>query len=261
MNRLVRLLVCVVLLAASLCSVTATAQALAPRPLTRNDFFGTSGGFDSTRASFVAKVAGAKLSTAVTFALNGNYPDTATASFNTTLLHGYNTLTFLLGMDDASSTGTIASLVVLRDHVFYKGFAVHSGMAANRIIIPFLGHTTVTFQVQTGSTKYILLDLGTLEALYFRPTPRAMVALRLNAPAVVNGGNQTLIVTTAPIGNFILAITYPNGTQVVVGPKQADAAGQFRYAWSVPSGVMGTVHVALIEGSGTITQTSFTIRS
>jgi hypothetical protein len=261
MKRLVRLLVCVFLLAASLCCVTATAHALAPQLLTRNDFFGTSGGFDSTGSSFVAKVAGVRLTPAATFALNGNYPDTATASFNATMLHGYNTVTFLLGTDDASPTGTIASLVVLRDHVFYKGFAVHSGMAAIRVIIPFLGHTTVTFQVQTGSTKYILLDLGNLEALYFRPTPRAVVALRLNAPAVVNGGNQTLIVTTAPIGSFILAITYPNGTQVVVGPKQADAAGQYRYAWSIPSGMTGTVHVVLIEGSGKITQAGFTIRT
>jgi hypothetical protein len=236
-------------------------HALAPRPLTRNDFFGTSEGFDSTGSSFVAKVARATFATTATFALNGHYPDTATASFNATLLHGYNTVTFLLGIDDASATGTIASLVVLRDHVFYKGFAVQSGMAAIRVIIPFLGHTIITFQAQTGSTKYTMLDLGNLEAVYFRATSRAVVPLRLTAPSVVSGGSQTIFVATAPTGSFTLVITYPNGTQVVVGPKLADAAGQFRYAWSLPSGVTGTVHVALIEGSGTITQASFTIRS
>jgi hypothetical protein len=260
-NRLVRLLVCVVLLAASLCSITATAQALAPRPLTRNDFFATSGGFDSARASFVAKVAGAKLGPAATFALNGNYPDTATASFNATLLHGYNTVTFLLGIDDASHAGTIASLIVLRDHVFYKGFAVHSGMAAIQVTIPFLGYTLITFQAQTGSTNYTLLDLGNLETIDLTPTHPAAVALTLNLSSVVSGGLQMVFVSTAPNGSVILAITYPNGTQVVVGPELADDAGMFRYAWNVPSGVTGTVHVVLIEGSGKITQVSFTIQS
>jgi hypothetical protein len=258
-NRLVRLLVCLVLLTASLCCFTRAAQALAPRPLTRNDFFGVSEGFDSTGPSFVAKVAGATFATAATIALNGNYPDTATASLDATLLHGYNTVTFLLGIDDAAPTGTSASLVVLRDHVFYKGFAVQSGMAAIRVAIPFLGSTIITFQAQTGSTRYTLLDLGNPEAVYLTQTPPS--ALKLNAPSVVSGGNQTIFVTTAPNGSFILTITYPNGTQVVVGPKLADATGTFSYAWSLPSGVTGTVHVALIEGSGKITQASFTIRS
>ena len=54
-----------------------------------------------------------------------------------------------------------------------------------------------------------------------------------------------------------VVITYPSGSQQVLGPKKAGADGHFAYSWVVPGGMAGIVHVVVVSSS--VAQATFTI--
>jgi hypothetical protein len=82
--------------------------------------------------------------------------------------------------------------------------------------------------------------------------------LKLFSASVASGGQETALITTGPNAMLTVVITYPSGSQQVLGPKKAGADGHFAYSWVVPGGMAGIVHVVVVSGS--VAQATFTIK-
>jgi hypothetical protein len=88
--------------------------------------------------------------------------------------------------------------------------------------------------------------------------PAARTTLHLFSTSVAPGGQQVALVFTAPFAMTSMVITYPDGSQQVVGPQRAGPDGHFGYAWTLPGDIFGTVHVT-VDSAGRVAQGSFTV--
>jgi hypothetical protein len=77
--------------------------------------------------------------------------------------------------------------------------------------------------------------------------------------SVAPGEQQVALVTTVPYAMTSLVISYPDGSQQVAGPQRAGSDGHFAYAWTVPGGIQGTVHVT-VDCAGRVAQGTFSVR-
>lgn len=91
------------------------------------------------------------------------------------------------------------------------------------------------------------------------PQPAATGAptLQLGTASIAAGAQQTVTVSAAKSAALALIVDYPDGTQLVL-PSRAGADGTYRYSWSVPATIHGTVQV-MVDSAGSIVRASFTV--
>jgi hypothetical protein len=71
------------------------------------------------------------------------------------------------------------------------------------------------------------------------------------------GANQTVVVTTTANSWVTMVMTFPDSSQVVVGPKRAGSNGHLTYTWKIPAGQHGIVRLVVVGAS--VAQGSFTV--
>jgi hypothetical protein len=102
--------------------------------------------------------------------------------------------------------------------------------------------------------------------VFVHPAPVAQVgsktgkvSLTFLSAAVIPGAQQAALVVTAPDTSVVIVVNYPDGSQVVVGPKRTAVDGKLVYSWNIPKGVHGTVHITVVSAAG-VAQSSFTVQ-
>jgi len=237
------------LLIASLLWQSAPAHALAPRPLTSNDFFdyqpytyiGFSGGLIINGEHYKDGIG--------CHAVSG-YP--VRVSLNAHALIGYNAVVFKAGFQEGSG-GTTAELRISRDNRLYRTVTLHNGFPARTIQVLFAGAGTIEFTLSAGADERLALAEPTAILAIGHG-----VSLALGATSVQPGALQPIAVTIAPGAPVTLVISYPGGGEQVIGPTPAPASGRYTYSLRVPASTHGTVKVVAVTG-GVVSQASFTV--
>jgi hypothetical protein len=195
---------------------------------------------------------------------------------------GYAAFTTAVGVDDGSVNnhpGKVTLLVTV-DGKLVKTITKSYGQAATVLTVPFGQASQIKLTLHSKQKKQMYMLLGNPAVRTIMPKAggsgsgtgsgagsgtgsgpavgSGTTTLRLSAASVAAGSQETALITTAANTMFTLVITYPGGTQQVLGPKKASADGHFAYSWVVPSGMAGPAHVVVV-GNG-VAQATFTIQ-
>ena len=193
---------------------------------------------------------------------------------------GYAAFTVAVGIADGfGNTSGGATLVVMVDGRVVKSISKTVGQAATTLTLPFGQSSQFKLLVKENQKKAVIVMLGNASVITSVPkaaaTPPAFgsgggtgnggtagstsgkTTLKLFSASVAPGSQETALITTSPSAMLTVVITYPSGSQQVLGPKKAGADGNFAYSWIVPGGMAGIVHVVVISSS--VAQATFTI--
>ncbi|MGH2347042.1 MAG: NPCBM/NEW2 domain-containing protein [Chloroflexota bacterium] len=192
---------------------------------------------------------------------------------------GYAAFTAAVGVEDGSvdnHPGT-AILSVTVDGKLVKTITKSYGQAATTLTVPFGQASQIKLTLHENQKKDLYMLLGNPAVVTRVPKPVATppafgsgsgagngggvggtTTLRLSAASAASGSQETALITTGANAMFTVVITYPGGTQQVLGPKKAGADGHFAYSWVVPSGVAGVARVVVVSGG--VAQATFTIQ-
>ncbi|HEY8286311.1 MAG TPA: hypothetical protein VIJ28_18140 [Chloroflexota bacterium] len=151
------------------------------------------------------------------------------------------------------------------------------GQAATMLTVPFGQASQIKLTLHENQKKQLYILLGNPTVLTSVPKPVAAppsfgsggnsggsgagggkTTLKLLSPSVASGSQETALITTGANAALTLVITYPDGTQQVLGPKKAGADGHFAYGWVVPGGMAGVTRVVAISSG--VAQATFTIQ-
>jgi hypothetical protein len=249
-------------------------QALAagPRYLTTSDMT------DSTQVSNYTNqtIAGEKYAHDIMMTETGAYVTISPHAFP-----GYAAFTVAVGIADGfGNTSGGATLVVMVDGRVVKSISKTVGQAATTLTLPFGQSSQFKLSVKENQKKAVIVMLGNASVITSVPkaaaTPPAFgsgggtgsggtagstsgkTTLKLFSSSVAPGSQETALITTGPSAMLTVVITYPSGSQQVLGPKKAGADGNFAYSWMVPGGMAGIVHVVVVSSS--VAQATFTIQ-
>jgi len=249
--------------ATAILPIIGTAHAGGSRPLLKSDFFGITG---TSTAYLVnddhAVIAGTKYAHAVQINTCGV---TQGVSINVQRLTGYRAISFVLGLEDQSPVNATMTLVVTADgNQVYKKLVRQGSIST--VEIPFGKAQVFNFSAETSSCEaYLLLAnpvaLPTGSTSPVPPSiPTGKITVQFFSTTVTAGGQQVALVATASNASVTLVIDYPNGSQMVIGPRQAGPDGHLAVTWAIPSGVHGPIHVT-VDSAGMVAQGSFTVSS
>ena len=196
---------------------------------------------------------------------------------------GYAAFTVAVGIADGfGNTSGGATLVAMVDGRVVKSISKTVGQAATTLTLPFGQSSQFKLSVKENQKKAVIVMLGNASVITSVPkaaaTPPAFgsgggtgsggsgtagtdsgkTTLKLFSASVASGGQETALITTGPNATLPVVITYPSGSQQVLGPKKAGADGNFAYSWMVPGGMAGIVHVVVVSSS--VAQSTFTIK-
>jgi len=259
---------------AALARAGVAARVTGPRPLLQADFFGYQTSSSATvgnKSTYLtndthAVVAGTAYPHAIELAPFNTF-DTVGISLNARKLAGYTAVSFDVGVEDRNPAGTVMKIVVTADGKTIFSATQRQGQLARQVVLPF-GHAQVfsftASEVSGGShiTDDFML-IGNPVALPGGAPAPAGTTLRLSSPSIAAGGRQTALVTAPAGASVTLVFDYPDGSQRVVGPTQADANGQLTDVETVPTGMQGAVQVVAISSAGgrtSIAQAAFTVQ-
>jgi hypothetical protein len=189
-------------------------------------------------------------------------------SLNAQKLAGYTGVSFVLGMEDRNAVGGTTTFVVTADGKQVLQKLVRQGTFST-VVIPFGKAAVFNFAATVPSTgcDYLLLAnpmaIGGAQPSAQQPAPQPAPSggtpvLQLVSTTVSAGGQETALVTTAKNASVGIIIDYPDGSQVLVGPKRAGPDGHLVYTWQVPAGTHGTVHLVVDKG-GAVAEGTFTV--
>ena len=198
---------------------------------------------------------------------------------------GYAAFTVAVGIEDGSENhpGTVTVSATIDGRVF-KNITKSYGQAATQLTVPFgqASQIKISMHDNQKQTFYVLLGNPTVvtsvpKAVATPPAfgtgagtgsgtsgtagkgnSGAKTTLKLFSPSVASGSQETALITTTPNAMLTVVITYPSGSQQVLGPKKAGADGNFAYSWMVPAGMAGIVHVVVVSSS--VAQATFIIQ-
>lgn len=251
------------------------ALAAGPRVLTLSDM-GDETGAEGANGQAIA---GAKYAKATLLAWNGAYVTLFTHQFP-----GYAALTVAVGIVDGGNDnhpGTVTVSATIDGRVF-KSITKTYGQAATQLTVPFGQSSQIKLSIHENQKLgfYVLLGNPTLvtsipKAVATPPafgsgggtgsggsgvagTGSGKTTLKLFSASVASGGQETALISTGSNATLTVVITYPSGSQQVLGPKKAGADGNFAYSWVVPGGMAGIVHVVVVSSS--VAQATFTIK-
>jgi hypothetical protein len=233
-----------------------------------SDFSGAEGANGSS-------ISGVTYAKATLLAFNGSYVTLYTHKWP-----GYAAFTVAVGIADTSvdnHPGTTTILVTV-DNKPFKSMTKSAGQAATQLTVPFGQASQIKLQIHNNQKQglYVLLGNPTLVTSVPKAvaTPPAFgssggtgsihvsagvkTTLTLFSASVTAGGQETALITTGANAVLTVVITYPGGSQQVVGPKKAGADGHFAYSWTVPGGVTGVVRVVVVSTG--VAQSTFTIQ-
>lgn len=240
--------------------------AAGPRVITLSDMGDESGAEGANNSA----IAGATYKYGTLLAFNNAYVTLFTHKFP-----GYGAFTTAVGVVDGSvdaHPGT-ATVSVTVDGKLVKRITKAYGQAATIFTVPFGQASQIKLTLHENQPKglYILLGNPTVVTSVAKPvaTPPAIgsgsgvagsarTMLKLFSASVATGGQETALITTNANASLTVVITYPGGTQQVVGPKKAGGDGHFAYSWVVPGGVAGVVRVVVVSSG--VAQATFIIQ-
>jgi len=271
---LIALVIALVATLSTLLGPSHQALAAGPRYLTTSDMT------DSTQVSNYTNqtIAGEKYAHDIMMIETGAYITISPHAFP-----GYAAFTVAVGIADGfGNTSGGATLGVMVDGRVVKSISKTVGQAATTLTLPFGQSSQFKLSVKENQKKAVIVMLGNASVITSVPkaaaTPPAFgsgggtgsggsgtagtdsgkTTLKLFSASVASGGQETALITTGPNATLTVVITYPSGSQQVLGPKKAGADGNFAYSWIVPSGMAGIVHVVVISSS--VAQATFTIQ-
>lgn len=253
-SGLVRSLAAAVLAGVVLLSAAHPLHAASPRYLGLNDYTDRVNVTDVS-GSAAGSVAGVTYAHAIELSFAR-----ATASIFTRAFPGYDAVQFDVGLSDSGQfTGDTGELLVSVDGVTVKDLRLTYGHQASHVVIPFAKASTITLTVGPATAKKLVIGNPTLRpvAVAQQGPTGAKLTVQAFSRSVSAGGQETLLVTTRALTMLTIVIVYPDSSQRVVGPRQADADGHLADTWSVPAAVTGTCHVVVIGAS--VVQTTFSI--
>ncbi|HVC83273.1 MAG TPA: NPCBM/NEW2 domain-containing protein [Chloroflexota bacterium] len=246
------------------------ALAAGPRVLTLSDM----GDFSGAEGANNNAIAGATYAKATLLGTNNAYVTLFTHHFP-----GYAAFTTAVGVEDGSAdnhSGT-ATLVVTVDGKLVKTIAKVYGQAATTLTVPFgqASQIKLTLHMDPNPKKDLYMLLGNPTVL--TSVPKSVAAppafgsgasggnggsgkttLTLFSASVAAGSQETALITTGANAALTVVITYPGGTQQVLGPKKAGPDGHFAYSWVVPGGIAGVARVVVVSSG--VAQATFTIQ-
>jgi hypothetical protein len=245
-------------------AATGNVHAAAGRPLTGADFFSTQYVFsigDPAAADThdTPTVAGIPYASGIYMGsiLNCN---NGSGSLNMARFPGYSTFSAVVGIGDASTPASSMQFTITGDgKTLFSRTEVQGQLAAP--INVGLGHAKVIrfYAKQLGPDgevhcSYLVFSHPSLRAdRPSSPAPppvNAAPLLQLFSPTVAVGGQETALVTAGPDQSVTLVITYANGLQQVVGPRQTGTDGHLAYAWTIPTGMQGRASVVAVDQAG-----------
>lgn len=259
---LARLVAAGALMSAILIPLAATTHAAGNRPLQASDFFGFSVGspeatnYDTTAflvSDPSATIAGVKYARAVSInACDGNVEG---VSLNTARLPGYKAISFDLGMVDRDSVTDAMTFTVTADGNPVYSKTLRQGQMFH-VVAPFSKAQVLSFSANEIQGDCVQLIMGNPEALAGgappagsggATSPGGATSLHIVSTTVLAGGLQQATVTTAKRASVTLVVTYPDGSQAALGPRQATSGGHLTFTWTVPAGLHGTVRVVAVS--------------
>ena len=266
----ISLIVALVAMLSALASPGQRTFAAGSRVLTLSDM-GNQSGCESGAGDTIA---GAPFAHAILMAFNKSFVTLFPHAFP-----GYAAFTVAVGVVDGTSQPGTESLLITVDGKPFKTVTKSYGQAATMITVPF-GHASqimLTARANQKKNLYLLLGNPTVTTVAPKPvaTPEPIAGgnngggntgvgsvstkttLKLFSASVSAGSQETALITTGHGAELTVVITYPGGSQQVLGPKKAGADGNFAYTWSVPTGMAGIVHVVVVSSS--VSQAAFTI--
>ncbi len=271
---LIALVIALVATLSTLFGPSHPALASGPRYLQTSDMADFSGVSNWTNKT----IAGENYAHAILMGTTGAYVTIAPRAYP-----GYAAFTVAVGIADGfSDTSGGATLVVTVDGRVVKNISKTAGQAATTLTLPFGQSSQFKLSLKENQKKADMLMLGNASVITSVPkaasTPPAFgsgggtgsagsgataagsgkTTLKLFSSSVASGSQETALITTTPNAMLTVVITYPSGSQQVLGPKKAGADGNFAYSWIVPSGMAGVVHVVVV--SNTVAQATFTIQ-
>jgi hypothetical protein len=254
------------------------AYAAGSRVITSSDL----GDFSGVESAAGSSIAGVTYKQAMLLAFNKSYATLFTGKFP-----GYAAFTTAVGVPDGTAddhAGTV-TIVVTVDGKPFKTITKSYGQAATMLTVPF-GHASqikLTVRDNQSSILYVLLGNPSVTTVAPRavatPEPIAgnnngngngggasssgtagagKTTVKLFSPSVGVGSQETALISTGHGAELTVVITYPGGSQQVLGPKKAGADGNFAYTWTIPSGVAGTARITVV--SNTVVTSTFTIK-
>ena len=250
------------------------ALAAGPRVLTLSDM-GDQFGAEGANGAAISGVTYAK---ATLLVLNKAYVTLFTHAFP-----GYAAFTVAVGVEDGAEdahAGTV-TISVSADGKILNTSTKAYGQAATQLTVPFGTSSQIKVSMHDNQKAGFYVLLGNPAVVAGIPkavaTPPAFgtggnggnggttggsgvrkTTLTLFSASVAAGSQETALITTGATAALTIVITYPGGTQQVVGPKKAGTDGHFAYSWAVPGGVAGIVRVVVVSSG--IAQAPFTIQ-
>jgi hypothetical protein len=251
------------------------AYAAGSRPVTSGDW----GDFSGSENGAGNAIAGVTYKQAVLLAFNNSYITLYPGKFP-----GYAALTVAVGIPDGSTTnhpGT-ETITFTKDGTLFKKITKSYGQLATMVTVPFGKASQIKIQIHDNQKQGFYIVLGnptvvaTVPKAVATPEPIAggnggnsgttgggsttgKTTLKLFSSTVSAGGQETALITAGHGAELTVVITYPNGSQLVLGPKKAGADGNFAYTWTIPAGVKGKVHITVVSYS-TVASSTFTVQ-
>jgi len=253
-HGLVRFLAGALLAGTALLSAAHPMYAAGPRYLTINNFTNRVNAQDVS-GSAEGTVAGVTYGHAIELSFAR-----ATATILPRAFPGYDALSFDVGLSDSNQfTGDTGELLVEVGGATVKDLHVTYGQPAVHVVVPFGKAGAITLVVGSTTAKKLVIGNPKLRlAAVAQPGPvDGKLTMQIFSASVGAGGQETLLVTTSAMSMLSIVIVYPDGSQQVVGPRQADVDGHLAYTWTVPDAVTGTCRVVVVGSS--VAQASFTI--
>jgi hypothetical protein len=241
------------------------ALAAGPRVLTLSDM----GDFSGAEGANNGAIAGATYAKATLLAFNNSYITLFTHHFP-----GYAAFTTAVGVADNSDNhpGGTVTVAVTVDGKLLKNIIKTYGQAATQLTVPFGQSSQIKLSMHNNQKRgyYVLLGNPTVVTSVPKAvaTPPAFgsgggnsggkTTLTLFSASVAAGSQETALITTGANAALTIVITYPGGTQEVLGPKKAGPDGHFAYGWVVPGGMAGVTRVVAVSSG--VAQATFTIQ-
>ena len=191
-------------------------------------------------------------------------------SANATAYRGQNYVRYRYSCPADGTFGTVYGTDTYTDDSSVCTAAVHAG-----ILNPNTGGTVIIeirpgLKAYVGSTRHGVTSdsYGSWGGsfIFIHPTATGQgsskaskVGLTFLSASVSPGSQQAALVATAANASVVIVVTYPDGSQTVIGPKRTTADGKLVYTWSIPKNVHGTVQVAAVSAGG-VAQSSFVVQ-
>ncbi|HXT38031.1 MAG TPA: NPCBM/NEW2 domain-containing protein [Chloroflexota bacterium] len=264
----ISLIITLVMALSTLLGPSRQALAAGPRVITGSDL----ADFNGIEGDNNGSISGATYAKGILMA-----GDKAFITLDTHHFPGYTAFTTAVGVGDGSvddHPGT-ASVLVTVDGRLVKTITKPYGQAATILTVPFGQASQIKLTLHENQKKGLYILLGNPAVLTNVPkaaaTPPAFgsgggngggsgggkTTLTLFSASVAAGSQETALITTGANAALTVVITYPGGTQQVLGPKKAGPDGHFAYSWTVPGGIAGVARVVVVSSG--VAQATFTI--